>query len=422
MEVWGFSAFAGVARTGVSCDTDGMVRRASGRENANGEGSVWDRPDGRAGAALYIPNPGGGQRRITTTKKNRREARKWLGQMLADRDGGLVLGTENPSVGEWLKEWLSEVVEPSVAPKTLEKRVYHARVHILPALGHVRLKSLQPRQIHTFYSRMTKRHPPLAPSTRLAIHTTLKMALNQAVKWGLLTLSPVDSVEPPRPTAEEEAEDSEEEVRALSDAQVVRLFGVTEGKRWHNYYIVAIRTGLRPGEMLGLRWGDLVIGTDLDSLRVRRTLAIKEGGGFYTKAPKNKASRRTVTLHWEASDAFTEQRAMLAEEGLPTGGENWVFPSVSGSPMDRGNLLSRNLIPDLEAAKLPRLTLHELRHTFASVMLYEWHVPLEVVAQMMGHKNTRMTQDLYGHLVKSAQADAIRALRKRHKRPETGAS
>lgn len=385
------------------------------RENANGEGSVWDRPDGRAGAALYVPTPDGGQKRLTTTKKNKREARKWLRQMLAERDGGLVVASENPTLREWLGEWLREVVEPSVAPKTLEKRTYHVNAHILPALGNVRLADLRPRQIHAFYVRMSRREPPLAASTRRAIHQTLRMALAQGVRWGVLPSNPVDLVEPPRPTLEEEAHE-EEKVRALTDAQAEELFAVES--RWRNYYVVAIRAGARPGEMLGLKWGDLIPGEDLDSIKIRRSLAVAEDGSLYLKGPKNRWSRRTIPLHWQASEALTNQREMLVREGLSVGPDDWIFPSTTGTPMNRHNLLYRHLKPDLRALGLPALSLHELRHTFASIMLYEWRVPADVVAGLLGHKNIRMTQELYGHFIKSAPADAMRSLRRSQKPPE----
>jgi integrase len=90
--------------------------------------------------------------------------------------------------------------------------------------------------------------------------------------------------------------------------------------------VAAVRTSLRPGELLGLRWGDLDLRTDPASLRVRRTLAIREGGGFYFKPPKSKASRRTLALHWEAAEAFELQRSLLEDEGLPTGPKDLVFP------------------------------------------------------------------------------------------------
>lgn len=248
------------------------------------------------------------------------------------------------------------------------------------------------------------------------------MALKQAVRWGLIPQNPAAFVDPPRPS---ETDDDEREgggeIRALSEEQAEALFSASEDKRWHHYYVAAVRTGLRPGELLGLQWGDLDLSGDPASLRIRRTLAIREGGGTYFKPPKSKASKRTLALHWEASEAFESQRAMLENEGLPVGKRDLVFPSTTGSPMNRNNLCFRHLQPDLAAAGLPRLTFHELRHTFDSVALYEWRMPPAVVQQMMGHESIRMTMDLYGHLVPGSQEAEIRALRTLHKKPAPSA-
>ena len=119
--------------------------------------------------------------------------------MQIDLLGGVPDAPQNPTVSEYLSEWLADVIEPSVAPKTHEKRSYHVRVHLAPALGHVKLKDLQARQIHTLYVRMGRRVPTLATSTRRDIHTTLKMALKQAVRWGLIPQNPAEFVDPPNP-------------------------------------------------------------------------------------------------------------------------------------------------------------------------------------------------------------------------------
>lgn len=402
-----------------------MVERSNKKRAPNGSGSVWQRKDGRYSASLTYPyhDPETGRtkrKRATTTKPDWQAAHQWLVGMQSKLQGGGVMSPEDPLVSEYLREWLRDVVEPGVAPKTHEKREYHVRVHISPALGRAKLKELQPRQIHALYTRLAREG--LAASTRRDIHTTLKMAFKQAVRWGLLQQSPVDLVEPPKagPDVTEE-----EEVRALTDEQARELFAATAGDRWHNYYVAAIRTGLRPGEMLGLQWGDLELSGDPGSLRVRRTLGIRpgrteDGGGSYLKPPKSPASRRTLAVHWEAVDAFTAQRTMLEGEGLSTALKSLVFPNTRGEPMSRHNLRYRHLQPGLRRAGLPVLSLHELRHTFASIMLYEWRVPSEVVQRMLGHTSIKMTMDLYGHLMPGAQEQAIRALRQLHERPKTG--
>ena len=111
---------------------------------------------------------------------------------------------------------------------------------------------------------------------------------------------------------------------------------------------------------------------------------------------------------------------MLGREGLAVGERDLVFPSETGSPMSSDNLRKRHLGPALEGAGLPYVTLHELRHTFASIMLHEWMVPPAVVSKMMGHKSIAFTFDLYGHLIPSAQEDVMWRLNAEQSKAETG--
>ena len=330
-----------------------------------------------------------------------------------------MVSVEDPPLGDFLAGWLRDVVEPAVAPNTYLKRRYAVRNHLAPAVGHVKLSELEPRRRHALYSRLAREEgasgSPLSYATRREVHVTLKMALKQALRWGLVKRNVAEMVHPPKGSSG--YDDGDGEVRALTDEQAIRFFEATRGRRWHHYYIAAIRTGLRPGELLGLRWGDLNLDADPVSLKVRRTL------DTHSKArlgpPKSDAARRTLALHWAAAEeAFATQRAMLAEEGLAVGPKALVFPSTSGTPMSSDNLRKRILKPDLARAGLPEFTLHELRHTFASIMLHEWRVSPSIVQEMLGHESIAMTMGIYGHLFPGAQEDAIRALARMHKRPD----
>lgn len=398
-----------------------MGKKRKGQKSPNGSGSVWRRPDGRYSAALTYPyhDPETGRtkrKRLTTTKRSWESAHRWLLEKQGSLLGGAVMSPENPTLREYFATWLSDVVETSVARNTYLKREYAVRVHLSPALGHFKLSELEPRSIQTLYSRLARTY---SLATCKEIHITLNMALGQAVRWGILGRNPVDLVASPkadRRAAFHEEDEDEGEVRALTDDQAQRLFRASENSRWHHYFVTAIRTGLRPGELLGLRWGDLNLDADPGSLKVRRTLDTHSQPRF--NPPKSAASRRTVSLHWEAQDALLAQRMMLAEEGLPTGSKALVFPSATGTPMNAGNLRKRHLHRYLGEDGLPAMTLHELRHTFASIMLYEWRVPLEIVAEMMGHESPAITLRLYAHFVPGSQEAAIKALRKMHQRPK----
>lgn len=394
------------------------------QRSLRGTGSKWTRADGRHAAAIVVPrrDPTTGRitkKRESTTRKSEEEVDAWLVQKRHEiMDAGGALPEPSPAkqsitLREHLEAWLRDSVEPRVAPRTLEKRVWAASNHIAPALGHLPLGKLSPRDIQGLYARLSREGYSVA--TRREIHVTLRQAMGQAVRWGLLERNPASAefVDVPKASLQERrgpGQDEEDRIRALTEEQAYRLFAHAErvGSRWRYYYVVAIRAGLRPGEMLGLRWGDLNLSSDPASLRVRRTLDTHGPAEF--GPPKSDASRRTVVLHYEAAEALQAQREMLEGEGLPAGARDLVFPSETGSPMNSGNLRKRHLHRHLAEAGLPILSLHELRHSYASIALYEWRLPVEVVADAIGHSSVKITMDRYGHLAPSAQADAIRRL------------
>ena len=375
-------------------------------------GSVWARGDGRYGVEVPYRDAFGRRRVRSTTKATEEEARAWLEQMRASIADEELTAHTSQTVGAYLDEWLRDAVEPRVSPRTYDKRSWAVRIHIAPALGRVRLSDLSPRSIQTLYASLAREG--YSYSTRREIHITLRMALEQAVRWSLLRRNPVEMVDAPRDLANV----SDGEIRALTDAQARILFASAKDSRWRNYYVTAIRTGLRPGEMLALRWEDVDTGADPGSVRVRRTLDTHSAAVF--GPPKTPAARRTVALHYEARDAFISQREMLVSEGLSAGPRDLVFPSTAGTPMSSDNLRKRYLHADLSRAGLPRLSLHELRHTFASIMLHEWLAPPAVVSQMLGHRSIAFTFDLYGHLIPSAQSDLMRQLNASQRRSDTG--
>ena len=380
---------------------------------ANNEGSVYKRKDGRYEAALMHRTPTGESKRKRVYRKTREEADLALARMKVDRDGGVILSGPNPTLREYLVSWLRDAVVPNVSPKTLESYEVACRVHILPALGDVRIKDLTPRRIQSLYA--AKRAEGLSVASRRKIHGTLKRALRQAVEWGEIPASPAANLSPPK--APPESEEDSEEIEAYSGEEALRLFGAARdrGDRFRNLYVVAARTGLRQGELLGLRWEDLDLEAIPSTLMVRRSLAPRIGGGFYMTPLKKKRQRRRVALHYEAAEALRAQRRLQEEEKREAGrawdgtglGAGLVFPSTRGTPMFGRNLYNRYYRPTQDAAGLPRLPFHALRHTFASIALFEWQLPVKMVSEMLGHASITLTLNTYAHLVQGSHEDAM---------------
>lgn len=399
-----------------------MTKRKSPKERVRalkGTGSKWQRPDGRYGASIVVPHrdPVTGRitkKRLTTTRNTEEAVDRWLLEKRHEivEAGGVLLKSQpeghNPTLREHIETWLQDAVAPRVAPNTLEKRIWASSNHIVPTLGDLPLEEISPRDVQALYAKLAREGYSLA--SRREVHVTLRQALGYAVRWGLLRRNPASAEFVDAPKQAVMREEEGEEIRALTEEQARSLFEYArrKGSRWRHYYVVAIRTGLRPGEALALRWGDLDLSSDPAALRVRRTVDTHGTPRF--GPPKTPASRRTLALHFEAKDALLAQREMLLEEGLPVEAADLVFPSQSGGPMNAGNLRRRHLQPDLEAAGLPRLTLHELRHTYASIALHDWMLPPKIVQEALGHESLKMTVDLYGHLMPNQQREVMRRI------------
>ena len=229
--------------------------------------------------------------------------------------------------------------------------------------------------------------------------------------WGELASNPAERADKPKA---HHSEEHAEEVHALTEEQVQRLFGAARGTRFEHLYVVAVRTGLRQGELLGLKWEDLNLDASPATLMLRRSLAQKPGGGFYFSATKRRGSRRTILLLDEAADALRAQRELLAKQQLAMG-EGWqahglVFPSIIGTPMDPSNLHYKHFKPLLRKAGLPDITFHDLRHTFATIMFFDHGVDVKTVSEMLGHASIKTTMDVYAHVLPHTQADTIQRL------------
>lgn len=381
------------------------------RANANGEGSVWDRPDGRAGAALYVPTPDGAQQRVTTTKKSKREARKWLRKMLADRDGGLVINTDNPTVAEYFASWLEDSVRVSVKPVTYEHYKRISKNHVLPSLGHLRMKAVTARHIQALHAK--KLDAGYAIGTRRHVHTTIGKAFSQAAAWGDIPMNPAAHVSVPRGGAGA-ALDRDDDVRPFTDDELRAIWEASpaEGRR-RALWIFAPNSGLRPQELFALRWPDLHLpSSGKGAVRVRWALVRGEGGlGFEeVKTPK---SRRTVEFLPQVVEVLREHHTRQLEEQVAA--KRWknldlVFPTTIGTPTNRHNLASRELKPLLLRAGIEeRHAFKDFRHTFATLMFQRGRHPKEV-QEMMGHASIRITMDLYSHWIPGMHGSAVDSL------------
>jgi integrase len=373
-------------------------------KRGNGEGSIYQRKDGRW-VGQYTVQTEEGRKYRYIYGKSRKSVAERLTKAMADRDGGLIFDAGNVTVGEYLDRWLSDSVRDTVRNKTYNDYAYLVRRHIKPTLGRVQLKSLTPAHARRLYR--AKLDSGLSSRTVNYVHVTLHKALKQAVNDGLIPRNVTDAVKAPRPV--------KKEVQSFTPEQARAFLNAARGDRLEALYIAAITTGLRQGELLGLRWRDI----DLESgrLAVRRTLVAGSVGshsGAAFDAPKNNKSRRTVKLTKSAIEALKRHKAAQNEERLKLGSlwedHGLVFPNRVGKPMDHNNLYKRDFKKTLAHAGLPlTFRFHDLRHTCATLLLSK-NVNQKVVQEMLGHATITQTMDTYSHVLPTMQDAATEAM------------
>jgi integrase len=199
-------------------------------------------------------------------------------------------------------------------------------------------------------------------------------------------------------------------MRALTEEQVGILLNAIKGARLEALYILALSTGMREGELLGLRWGDVDLAQN--SLQITSSLQESEAGPsrFVIGEPKTAQSRRRIALSQAAATALRAHRERQERErcngkGIWDESYDLVFPNTLGKPLQRSHLLKREFRPLLERANLPPIRFHDLRHTAATLLLGRGVNP-KVVSEMLGHANISITLDVYSHVMPDMQQAA----------------
>jgi len=364
----------------------------------NAEGSIYHRADGRWEARASLGCADGRRQRRAFYGRTRQEvARKLQAAQRALADG-LPLPGERRMVGDFLEVWLKDSVALKVRPRTLQRYQEIVRLHLVPALGRVRLAKLTPAHVE----RMMNEALAAGQSPQSAAHhrAVLRTALNVAMRWGLVGRNVASLASPPRVP--------EREVRPLSRADARALLEAVKGDRLKALFTVALAVGLRQGEALGLRWQDV----DLDgaALSVQRSLQ-RVGGQWLFLEPKTPRSRRTVPLPAPVVAALREHRARQLQERLRLGpaweGETWgdlVFADEAGGPLS-GFHVRRRFYMLLAMAGLPPMRYHDLRHGAASLMAAQG-VPMRTAMEMLGHSQISTTANIYAHVAPELTRDA----------------
>jgi len=374
-------------------------------KRGNGEGSVYQRRDGRWCAAIVADDPATGRRKRTVLYgKTRREAIDKLKAATERADAGKPVRDAKTTVAAWLEHWRGSTLKASPrkeSTKALYAYVCERHLEAGP-FGGLTLDRLRPSDIEALL--LALRDRGLSASSARSAYTVLRSALDGAVRDGLLRHNPAAVVARPAMPRKE--------ARHLSPDQVAALLNAAKTSRYHPAFVLLAATGLRRGEALALTWADVDLDTGV--LRVRGTLA-RVGGQLTVTPPKTAKSRRTLRLAPAIVAALRAHRRVQAAERIKAANiwhdSGFVFTTEWGQPISPDNLL-RALKTAASRAGLPQwVHVHTLRHS-AATMLLEAGKGLKTVSEMLGHSSVSVTGDVYQHVSDGeaqAAADALAA-------------
>ncbi len=365
-------------------------------KNKGKKGVTWT-------ARVEYPRGGDGCRRWKRdTFGTKNEAQDALVRMLAEAQRQMDCGYVDPgklTVGEYLDQYL-ETVGPTLKPGSVITLQYNL-ARWKPIVGHILLAKLTRMDVQKGVNTLPSH---LAPITRACTFQALRQALRQAVGWDMLIRTPTAGVKPPAaPQREMKIWTSDEAERFLEKAKAKT--------RYYPIFVLGLKTGMRRGELLGVKWEDVDLSQGF--ITVRRSLYWMPPAPPIFQDPKTAGSRRKIPLDRGTVEMLKAHRKHQLEERLAAGPawEDWglIFcTEENGRPIYGPNLVKQLKVSAREA-KVPAIRFHDLRHTHATFLL-QAGVSVKVVAERLGHTTVRITLDTYSHILPDMQEAAVKAL------------
>jgi integrase len=367
------------------------------------EGSIFQRSDGRWVAMLSLED---GQRKSLYGKTRQDVVRK-LAAAQRDREQGLPFVSDRQTVEQYLTGWLL-TQQTRLRPRSYVRYRDDVSLHILPTLGWMKLSRLTAQHIERLYAE--KRAAGLSVGSLQHLHAVLHKALADAVRLEVVARNVATLARAPRAPRPE--------MKYFTEEQAQMFLRGIHGDPLEAFYVLALNTGMRRGELLALHWQDIHFDSAFPFAEVKYTLQDERGGRFTFAPPKTLRGLRYVPLNHTAVRALREhavrqlaQRQALeaSEAGAAWHDEDLVFTTAFGGPMRGNHILQRHFEPLCRRLGLPRIRLHDLRHTAATLML-AGHQPTEFVSKVLGHSTPSITSDIYMHVTTAMTQAAVAAL------------
>jgi len=429
-------------RTGIPLPAEAVLGQSKrSKLKARRDGQIIPKGDKRWLVRVFLGNHADGRKKYKSEVVHgpRKAAQAKLNEILRSRDTGDYTEPSKVTLNEYLDRWLRDGTG-NCTPRSIEGYRWLLEKHVRPVIGDARLDRLQPLDVQQVISAMVAKE--YAPRTVRMAHAALRVALQQAIRWRLINRNPARDVQLPK--------NAPREMRSLTAAEVAKLRTAVvdlrdaslakaaevrerspyladraegEAARWARasvFFDLALTSGLRPGELLGLRWSDV----DLTAgrLTIQQALTWVPEPSKKPKAkgpklvptfstPKTASSRRTIPVGPVLVKSLTAHRKAQAELILKAGALydrslDLVFANEVGGPLDERNVAQRDLAPALAKAKIEdRVRLYDLRHSCASLLLASG-TSVKTVAERLGHASAKMTLDVYAHVLPGEQEKA----------------
>ena len=373
------------------------------KKRANGEGNIRKRSDGRWEGRYTAGHDPVTGKRITKNVlgKTQAEVREKLRRTIEETRGLDVARAGEYTTGQWLEVWFNDYAMLKVRPSSHQTYRGYLDHHIKPYIGNIPLTKLSSLDLQRLYKKLlsdgrvdrieSKKQPKgLSAKTVRNIHQIISSALKLAVEQKLIARNPAEGCALPKV--------ERKEMQTLPVEQLTSFLREAKESGVYEMYYIDLATGLRRGELLGLKWSDIDL--EKGDLRVQRQIG-RIDGKIIEMPLKTKNAYRTLPLSADAIDVLMQQRRK-------TGNSEWVFPSPTGGPMSPDSVLHM-LHRVLKRAGLPKVRFHDLRHTFATLALQNG-VDIKTVSGMLGHFSAGFTLDTYAHVTTSAKREAAKTM------------
>lgn len=319
-----------------------------------------------------------------TVRGTKKEAEKFLIEKLNEIEKGIVVDCKKMTVQEYFCFWYEKCCVTKLSITTYESYKRNIDKYIIPYLGSIRLSNLLPLQLQSFYNMLLK---TLSNTTIIYIHRIIHKALNQAVKWDLIVRNVADKVELPKK--------EKYQAKVLNYKDITKLIEAVKNTYIYIPVMIAISTGMRRGEILGLTWDNI----DLEKKTIDVVQAIyPTKNGLEVLPPKTKTSIRRITLPPTLVEILKEYKIKAKGDFVCTLDDGKIISPSS---------LNHKFKQILQDNNLPSIRFHDLRHSHASLLLSQG-VQAKFISERLGHSNINITMDLYSHMYEESSRDVAR--------------